>query len=163
MSQGEEVFTVISIYLEPQCCQQFVSSFLHDIAKQIDKLGHNRVIWMGDFNVTLNPELDTTTKQTYYNKSVLLPFMELHELTDVWRVLNPFKSHYTVRTKTGRGRTVLTRSDFFLSSPALLTGLVNAEIRDAYVSDHNPITTEFFIGGPMQGKRILEVPGISSV
>ena len=155
---GEEVFTVLSIYLEPQCRQNFVSSFLKNVAKLIEDLGHNRVIWMGDFNVALNPDLDTTAKQSFCNRSVLLPFMELHELTDIWRALNPFKPHCTVRSKVGGGRTVLTRSDFFLSSPALLTGLVNAEIWNTYVADHNPITTEFFIGGPKQGKGYWKFP-----
>ena len=65
-------------------------SILTKIVKKAAFFEQDRVLWMGDFNVALDPELDTTT--TFYHvanvgahkRKILQTLIANHELTDVW-------------------------------------------------------------------------------
>ena len=65
-------------------------SILTEIVEKAAFFEQDRVLWMGDFNVALDPELDTTT--TFYHvanvgackRKILQTLIANHELTDVW-------------------------------------------------------------------------------
>ena len=163
--KGEELFTVVSVYFEPQISPDLFLDELVTIAKKVDELGHNRVLWVGDFNIALNPQLDTTATSLLSRcgtrskvRELLLPFLEEHDLTDAWRAMHPVDVRYTVRSKLVHNKVVHTRADFFLVSPALLTSVVETDIKASFSSDHNPITMNFFLGGPNVGRGYWKFP-----
>ena len=156
---NSEMFTVASVYLEPHIEVQTFSKVLADIARVIDGFGHPKVVWVGDFNIALRNDMDSTsTGRTYTaRKDVLLPFMDAHELTDIWRAMHPFEKVFTTHART-RDRTVLSRLDYFLTSPAFLTSVVDCDIKSAYCSDHSPVTLDFHVDGCTQGKGYWKFP-----
>ena len=120
----EELFTVMSIYLEPTLDPQEYGVLLSSISEKVEQLGHNRVVWLGDFNTVINPSIDTTSIYTYHNqqakskRTLLHSLIDTHELTDVWRAMNPNAARFTVRTTLpGGARYVFTRTDFFSCFP----------------------------------------------
>ena len=156
----QELFTVVSVYFSPQTSASDLHDLLVDITVKVDHFGHTRVMWVSDFNVVLNPTVDTTTVTHHLRKAprnALTAFMDNHELTDVWRSIHPFKDRYTLSTRITSG-VVLSRTDFFLVSPVLLTVTVSASILDRYVSDHNPITYTFMVNTPEKGKGYWKFP-----
>ena len=58
---NEEIFTVASVYFEPNLPVNEYEEMLKKIAEEVEKLGHCRVVWMGDFNVALDPTIDSTS------------------------------------------------------------------------------------------------------
>ena len=134
--QGDECFTLVSVYFEPQITLELLVEILTTIAKKVDELGHNRVLWTGDFNIVLNPQVDSTavsqkapTGTKARARKQLLPFIDEHELTDMWRAMHPFDIRYTVQSKTLNTRCVHSRVDYYLSSPALSTAVLDTDIK----------------------------------
>ena len=83
-----ELFTIASVYLELSLnAAQFID-ILQDIARKIDHFGHAKVLWVGDFNVVINPNMDSSAvtaqvlrKRPHRNN--LYSFLDDHELTNV--------------------------------------------------------------------------------
>ena len=71
--------------------------------------------------------------------------MDMHEYTDIWRAMHPFANRYTCHGRV-HGKHTLSRTDFFLVSPALLTASIQSSIEPPFVSDHNRITYQFTMG-----------------
>ena len=71
--------------------------------------------------------------------------------------MHPFQNCYTVRTHWAMGKSSLSRTDYFLLSPAMLTTPIDSTIEDAYASDHNAITYSFTLGIP-KGKGYWKFP-----
>ena len=96
----EEFFTVTSVYLEPSLNATQLKDILTDVSRIIDHFGHNRVMWVGDFNIAIHPKEDSSALRQQFDlnahRNVLWPFMDDHELTDIWRAMNPFRNRYTV-------------------------------------------------------------------
>ena len=87
----DEFFTVASVYIHPKLTLEELNEFLSEVAKKVDSFGHDRVLWMGDFNISLNADFDSNNpyQSTLYGKrNALLSFMETHELTDIWHAMN---------------------------------------------------------------------------
>ena len=154
-----EIFTVVSVYLEPLMDPADYEKILKDIAKIVDGFGHSRVVFMGDFNVPLNKQLDSTTitDRNAHKRKILKSFLETHALTDVWRTVNPLALRYTVCTKTKIGA-VLSRLDYFFASPALVTGIEDTSIDLSYCSDHNPITLDVILTNRNSGRGYWKFP-----
>ena len=68
--------------------------------------------------------------------------MDIHEYSDIWRAMHPFGNRYTSHAHV-HGKHILSRTDFFLVSPAMLTASLQSTIEPSFVSDHNPITYQF--------------------
>ena len=56
----EEWFVVVSVYLEPLLGPDQYNQILCEIAHKVEVFNHTRILWIGDFNVALDPDLDTT-------------------------------------------------------------------------------------------------------
>ena len=87
----------------------------------------------------------------------MLLFIEAHALTDVWHTMNPFVGRYMVRARS-LANPVFSRLDYFLTSPAMLTAVTNAEIEPSYCIDHNPITLDMVISEMERGKGYWKFP-----
>ena len=82
--------------------------------------------------------------------------MDSHELTDIWRVMNPGRTRYTVHISGSS--TKLTHADLMLVSPAMLTATTASDIEPCYSSDHNPISLSVVLGGRPRGKGYWKFP-----
>ena len=113
----------------------------------------NESLW-GDFNLTLDKELDRLTSRTRICNNdaamnMVKLFMEETMLTDVWRVRNPDKR---VFSWSQRRPYVASRIDLLLIDQAY-TGWVNKiEIRPGYRSDHSMIFCEIHINQVKRGQ-----------
>lgn len=90
----------------------------------------------GDFNVTLNPNLDTNCNSDHHKKKrmIINNFLEMKDLVDVWRVQNPDKYQYSWK----RDKLALTSSriDYFFVLKGLCNRLTRTEMWPGYKSDH---------------------------
>ena len=154
----EEFFTVVSVYFDPLISDDVLSQVLSDIARAIDSYGHNRIIWMGDFNSIIDPAVDSTRTRfrafEIQRRLLLKEFRDTHDLTDVWRVMHPFIPRYTHMAATKS----MSRLDYFLASPAMLTAIVRTNIEPQYLTDHNPISLSLNIASGSAGKGYWKFP-----
>ena len=85
---------------------EIVQSFYEQIGNMIKEQGTcNQVtIWTGDFNLVLNPDLDTNNYININNpkaREKVLDICEEYNLIDVWRESHPEEKKYTWRTSNG--------------------------------------------------------------
>ena len=98
----QELFTVASVYLEPTMDPDLFISVIDEISSRINLFGHNRVLWLGDFNTAIDLNLDTTSTHWHHRPeaqvrhSALQSLLETHDLTDVWRAMNSPQTRFTV-------------------------------------------------------------------
>ena len=116
-----------------------------------DKLSHflsinddKSFIIGGDFNTVLNYKVDKkngrdNTHPKCNNK--LSSILDMHNLIDVWRVLNPNKLQYTWHSNTKPP--IFCRLDYFLISDDLLNSCIKSNIKHGYRSDHSIVNVLF--------------------
>jgi len=98
----------------------------------------------GDFNETLNNQLDRTSRSTHTtvatNKNVNLSNMiKEHNLTDIWRHTHPDKKQFTWRRKNNVDKS---RIDYWLIENNLIPLMSSTDIRPAIIkyTDHMAIS-----------------------
>ena len=158
--KSTEKFTIASVYLKPNLTISELTDCLGEISREVISMGNPQTVWLGDFNIIIDPSMDTSSKNKISNTKFvegLHPLMDHHDLSDTWRVLHPFKSRYTCFTKTSQGIT-MSRLDLALASPAFMTGIIDVTIGTAFHSDHAPIYVEFQLESEPQGKGYWKFP-----
>lgn len=99
------------------------------VFKKIQEWQPDFSIFCGDFNIALNPEIDTKNYCNISNPNARLKLLEQiddHNLVDIWRDLHPDDRKYTWRkfNQNKQGRL-----DFFLVSSSLLPYVESGECR----------------------------------
>ena len=143
-------FTLASIY-SPNTDNP---DFFKTVSEKIAELENKTVIWCGDFNLVLNPQLDYKNYKTINSKNArekLLDIINEEHLIDPYRDAHPELKMYTWRRKQPLQQA---RLDFFLVTEDLLTSIKKCKIENSYRSDHSPVTlslsfTEFIKGKPL--------------
>ena len=148
-------FTIAAFYLEPQLVVQEIESTYSKITNAIMLGDNTRVIWCGDFNASINPEMDGGNTENNSCRIYLNKLMEIHELTDVFKVLHPEAKRYTCH---GARTNSLSRIDLFLALPLFLPSVVDVEIPAAYLSDHTPLFLEFSLDENVRGRGYWHFP-----
>ena len=120
--------------------------FFHSLFKTIEKVATENVIIGGDFNLTLNPQIDRLDSKENSNNhqaaKFVNAFMEEFKLCDVWRDRNKGTKRYSW-FKNGRiSNLSASRIDFFLTSYGLSSKVTDAVITGTNKSDHSLITLE---------------------
>ena len=144
-------FTLASIYGPNTDNPDFFKTVSEKIAELVE---NKTVIWCGDFNLVLNPQLDYKNYKTINNKNArekLLDIINEEHLIDPYRDAHPELKRYTWRRKQPLQQA---RLDFFLVTEDLLTSIKKCKIENSYRSDHSPVTlslsfTEFIKGKPL--------------
>ena len=120
---------------------QFIQELQTSLIEYIDK----NLIIGGDFNTYLNPKLDKKgypkDSQSTYTTS-LTELMEVYNLVDIWRVLNPDLKRYTWRGMTRSGQ-AHSRIDYFMISTNMIYDFNKAIISPSIKSDHSIISISF--------------------
>jgi exonuclease III len=153
--KGKEM-SLLNCYA-PTCsnCKE-QKKFLNTLLPLITKYQEN-VVWAGDLNVHLNPEMDKKGGKCQIQSqyaSQLLTIMEEFSLIDIWRVCNPELYRYTWRENTAYG-IIQSRLDYFICPSSFVYNLKACNIQNSVYSDHNPITIELYIANEtIRGKGL---------
>ena len=120
-------------------------SFFRDLFKKVSDLENNQypVIYVGDWNLVIDPEKDTKFYRSVGNISArraVLNEIENESLVDIWREQHPNLRRYTWKK---RNPTKYSRLDYFLVSPELLPYVASSDIRYGHRTDHNVVTLTF--------------------
>ena len=127
--------------------------FYRSVFSYITNFENEKVIVVGDWNVTLNPNIDTAHYSSQGNRrarAVILEFMEQECMSDIWRMQHATKRSFTWRRSSPLK---LARLDFFLVSADIMRKVIGSDILAGYRSDHSLISIE--INENVQNKRGL--------
>ena len=135
----EQEFTLINIYGPNRDSPEFYLK----IKQKIEELNLTNIIWGGDWNLVINPNLDYHNYKNINNKKAqekVIETMGEMNLVDVWREINPELLQYTWRRVRPLQQS---RLDFFLISETLLPFVKDSKILHGYRSDHSFISMKF--------------------
>ena len=122
------------------------------IEKDIDKIANNYILIGGDWNVVLNPALDSSRYRAVNRpraRKKVYDLMLKYDLIDSWRELYPEKKKYTWRRFKSF---VQGRLDYFLLSKELNVQVKKANISPGYCSDHALVSLELKVNDIKRGK-----------
>ena len=97
----------------------------------------DHLIVCGDFNLVLNPELDSFNYVNINNprsRKCVLEMLQLHNMTDAFRYLHPTVKRYSWRCKNLIKQA---RLDYFIVSESLTDLIADCNIKPGYRSDHS--------------------------
>ena len=118
-------------------------SFFTDKAfKKIQEWDPDFSIFCGDFNVVLDPNIDTKNYLHTNNPmamEALKDQIQQNNLVDIWRELHPQDKTFTWQKYNENKQS---RLDFFLVSASLLPFVQKADIKPGFCSDHSAIELE---------------------
>ena len=134
--------------------------FWENAYKIIEEQHNPNKLIIGDFNCTLNHELDQQGYKTdphTKSRKVINQLLEEEIFIDSYRHMNPETRSYTFRTKNGKKRG---RLDYGLISPSLIPFLHTAtHIAHHYDNtDHSTLSLEIDITNTPKGKGIFRCP-----
>ena len=128
--------------------------FFHEIENMLQEENADYNIICGDFNLVLNPELDTNNYKLLNNpkaRDTVLKILEDHDLCDIYRNLHPNTKRYTWRRKNPIKQA---RLDMFIASSTILDIINKCEIRLSYRSDHSITELEKLLNKFNHGKGV---------
>ena len=108
----------------------------------------------GDFNLVLNPHMDTFNYKHINNPNSrhrVLKMMNDLNLCDIYRQLHPNTRRYTWRRKNPVKQS---RLDFFLASSNILDIVKSCDVKLSYRSDHSMVELELILNRFISGKGI---------
>ena len=120
--------------------------FYQSIKDHLTKISYAGLILGGDWNLVLDPNIDYYNYRNINNprsQEKVLNMMDLLNLSDVWREINPEILRFTWRRQNPLQQA---RLDFFLLSENLLTNVKNADILIGYRSDHSMLKLDLIFG-----------------
>ena len=122
--------------------------------KYLSKHDQSYIIWCGDFNLTLNPKLDSYNYVTINNprsQTILLDIINRLNLADAYQYFHPISKCFTWRRRNPLKQS---RLDYFLISSPLTDLISNIEIRAGYKSDHSILYMSILINNFERGKGV---------
>ena len=134
----ETVIAIVNVYSPNKNCPKFYEK----LAVQLESFSEHKII-MGDFNVTLNEQIDRynskTNSVTYVSKvatrHALQSLIDDYILTDIWRERNPNKTTFSWH-KQCLGL-LASRIDFSLVSKGFSNCITNITYIPAFKTDHS--------------------------
>ena len=113
------------------------------ILQQIKCFNNKYYIFGGDWNLVLNPDIDTHNYVNVNNPNARDEVLEIIgelDLVDIWRDHNPDLHNYTWRRNKPLKQA---RLDFFLISDNLYSSVLNYNIHCGYRTDHSIVSLKF--------------------
>ena len=129
-------------------------NFFVEMEKYLSKHDQSYIIWCGDFNLTLNPKLDSYNYVTINNprsRTILLDIINRLNLADADRYFHPISKRFTWRRRNPLKQS---RLDYFLISSPLTDLISNIEIRAGYKSDHSILYMSILINKFERGNGV---------
>lgn len=128
--------------------------FFINLFDTIEKRENDSMLLGGDFNASLNPEMDLynhSGSMHVKKREVINEYMELKDLRDVWRLKHPQDKVFTWR-KPNVNQLIMSRLDYFLVSQDLFLRTNKIEICTKYISDHSRVVLELDLSQTKRGK-----------
>ena len=151
-----EPLTIVSLYLDPSLSLEGRERILAQVMEQV-ALGKNaRVVFCGDFNTIVDPNLDVAHPALNLHNRLrpnLQAFLEKHDLTDVWRAFHDTERQFTCYHSNNPSHI-----DYILASPPFLTHVTDVIIGCSYLSDHAPLYLEFSLESNPRGRGFWRMP-----
>lgn len=110
--------------------------------------GNSPIILGGDFNLPLDPGLDTSSGRSSLPFSVsrgMKKLLSTLHLVDVWRMLNPTSKDFSFYSPV---HNAYSRIDYIFLSHSLLEFPIKAEIASILWSDHAPVWSQIQLSPP---------------
>ena len=142
----DKIITLVNIYAPNTDSPEFFDSILI----QLESFECQSFIFGGDFNCTLNVNLDKKGGRPIthtHSVSKLQHIMDEFSLVDIWRLKNPSTLRYTWRSKE-----VQCRLDYFLISINLASQIKNCDISPGFKSDHSAISIQLVLNNHQRGR-----------
>ena len=114
--------------------------FYNKLKQKIDEFENDNVIICGDWNLVLDPKVDTENYKSINNpnaRAVVVSFLDNMDYMDAWRFLNEEKKGFTWRRLQPDKKQA--RLDYFLISHFMFFFLHTCEIIPGYRSDHSGV------------------------
>lgn len=119
--------------------------FFRNINHILNGVNCDNIIIGGDWNLLLDPHKDGYNYKNINNSNAREEVTNLyiqHNLTDIWRHLNPTLKQYTWHKKNNKKIIQQGRLDFFLVTETMINKYTKSNIKPGYRSDHSMITLE---------------------
>ena len=113
--------------------------FFHSLFSKVIDFDNEEIILAGDWNIALNPKLDSNHPSYVYktkSRQVISSFMENNSVVDIFRTIHGSTRKYTWKRFNGNQRS---RIDYFLLSDNLTQTVENVGTVLGYLSDHSMI------------------------
>lgn len=101
----------------------------------LEKFPDMKIILGGDFNITVNDDVDRWAS-SHKENSLMIDFMNERGLIDMWRVSNPNTKEFTWKNKSG---SLQLRIDMWIISESLSYSDCKVEITLTPLMDHKAI------------------------
>ena len=137
---GEDSYGIVNVY---GFADKDHPELFHEISTTMQSIKCDYWITGGDFNVTLDNELDRygSSVNPKPNATIsVLNLIEEFDLIDIWRNNHPYDKKYTWFKR--KPRLACSRLDFLLISECLANKTNKTEILLCTVSDHSMVTVE---------------------
>ena len=129
-------------------------TFYENVFKSIADIGNELYIICGDFNLTLNPNIDCFNYKHINNpkaRNFITNMKKENNLFDTFRELHPYLKRYTWRRKTPLKQS---RLDFFLVTENIVNSIKKSQIETGYKSDHSMVTLILAMDNFEHGKSL---------
>ena len=129
-------------------------TFYENVFKSIADIGNELYIICGDFNLTLNPNIDCFNYKHINNpkaRNFITNMIKENNLFDTFRELHPYLKRYTWRRKTPLKQS---RLDFFLVTENIVNSIKKSQIETGYKSDHSMVTLILAMDNFEHGKSL---------
>jgi exonuclease III len=126
--------------------------FYSNLQQKIDGFENNSILICGDWNLVLDPAIDTYNYKHVNNpnaREAVIALATEKELVDVWRSFHETDRQYTWHHKHP---IKMSRLDFVLVSEDIMSVISNSGILPKYKSDHSPVMVEILISKHTRGK-----------
>ena len=153
---GSAEFRLVNIYGPNSDDPNFFEELFRKIERSLDQ-NDMPVILAGDFNLTLNQNMDNYNYKRVNNaraRDTVKDIMAERGLVDIFRVRNPDSRRYTWRV--GSPAVKQARLDMFLVSSCLEGYVTKTDIKPGYRSDHSIITMNVDIEKQVKGRGLFK-------
>ena len=135
-----DAYILVNIYAPTKDHRIEQNNFITELKDIISAYKGQTMLIGGDFNFYMDPSLDKLDTMSQLNdnssyRKEIQSMLDTHELTDIWRVLNPNTRRYSWR----RGKSA-SRLDYWFTSEHLLNSVHSVDIMPGFHSDHSIIT-----------------------
>ena len=141
---------LINIYGPNSDDQKFYSTISNILNENVQ----DYTIWCGDFNMILNPSLDSYNYSNLNNpkaRMTTIKLIEEHNLIDIYRYFHPNIKRYTWRQHNPLKQA---RLDYFLVSSNLTDLISTVDIKAGYKSDHSILELNIYLNKFEVGKGV---------
>lgn len=145
-------FVLVNVYGPNEDNPQFFIKLFENIENR----NNNSMIMAGDFNTSLDPEMDLyNNKGSLHTKKreILKQYLEEKDLTDIWRIKHPEARTFTWK-KPNVNDLVMSRIDHIFISQDFAAKVNSAEIKPKYKSDHSRLTLSLDLSVHKRGRGV---------